>query len=87
MDDRPNLTVSEAYQPVFVGGVKTRRFIYILHEPGMETVETRYDICKTYQTGPGMIYQIVWSVPSEEFFKVKPDVQEVVDSIRIYYPV
>ena len=86
-DDRPNLTVSESYQPVSVGGVKARRFIDIFHEPGMETVETRYDICKTYKTGPGMIYKILWRVPSEEFFKVKPDVQEVVDSIRIYYPV
>ena len=33
-----------------------------------------------------MIYRIFWSVPSEEFFNVMPEVQEVVDSVRFYEP-
>jgi hypothetical protein len=52
----------------------------------METVESTYDICRTYKSGPSITYRILWSVSSEEFFTVKPVIQEVVDSIRFYEP-
>lgn len=85
-DDRLNLTVSEAYNPVTIDGGKARRCIFVLHDPGLETVETYYDICRAYKSGKSMIYRIFWSAPSERYFDYKPVVQEILDSIRIYEP-
>ncbi len=85
-DDRLNITVSESYNPVTIDGGKARRFIIVVHDPGLETVETYYDICRAYKSGKSMIYRIFWSAPSERYFDYKPVVQEILDSIRIYEP-
>jgi hypothetical protein len=83
-DDRPNLTVVEAYEPTSLGGVKARRFIFILNET---TVETLYEVCRTTQPGQSMFYRIFWSAPGQDFFTVEPDVQDLLDSVTFYQPV
>jgi len=85
-DDRLNLTVSEAYNPVTIDGGKARRFIFVIHDPDIETVETYYDICRTYKSGKGTTYRIFWGTPSGRFYDYKPVVQEILDSMRIYEP-
>ncbi|MDD3092024.1 MAG: hypothetical protein PHH09_10945 [Methanoregulaceae archaeon] len=85
-DDRPNLTVSEAYNPVTIDSGKARRFIFVLHNPDTEIVETYYDLCRTYTSGKSMYYRIFWSVPSDKYYEYKPIVQKIIDTLRIYEP-
>ncbi|MFA5002981.1 MAG: hypothetical protein WC502_08435 [Methanolinea sp.] len=85
-DDRFNLTVSEAYNPVTIDGGKALRTIFVIHDPDIETVETYYDICRAYKSGKSMNYRIFWSTPSGRFYDYKPVVQEILDSMRIYEP-
>lgn len=83
-DDRPNLTVIEAYNETSLGGLKARRFIFILNET---TVETLYEVCRTPRPGQSMFYRFFWSAPVDDFFTVKPDVQDLLDSVTFYQPV
>ncbi|NTW16663.1 MAG: hypothetical protein HGA41_04290 [Syntrophaceae bacterium] len=85
-DDRPNLIVIEAYKPVIIDNGKARKYIFILHDPENETVETYYEICRTYKSGKSMKYMVFWSAPSEKFYDYKPVVQEILDTIRVYEP-
>lgn len=85
-DDRINLTVSEAYNPVTIDGGKALRFIFVLHDPDIETVETYYDICRTYKSGKRTTYRIFWSVRSGRFYDYKPVVQEIIDTMKIVEP-
>lgn len=85
-DDRLNLTVSEAYNPVTIDGGKALRFIFVIDDPDIETVETYYDICRTYKSGKHLGYRIFWKTRSGEFYDYRPVVQEILDTMKIYEP-
>jgi hypothetical protein len=86
-NDRDNLTVLEAYNETLIGdGVHARRFIFMIENPEGETIETIYEICRSYKSGTRTHYWVFWSVHSDHFLSIRPEVQKLLDSIRISEP-
>jgi hypothetical protein len=57
-----------------------------LDEPENQTVETIYEVCTSYRSGRIMHSWFFWSIPSDKYFRVKPVVQDVLDSVRLFEP-
>jgi hypothetical protein len=86
VDDNPNRTYIEGYYPTSLGGVKARRSMSFLEFPGNQTVETLYDVCRSYRSGRNVYTWFFWSVPADNFFTVQPGVRDVLDSVRLFEP-
>lgn len=85
-DDRPNLRMIEGNTPVAIGGMVAQKSTWLIDDPEQKTVETIYQLCTSYKSGRIIYYSIFWSAPSEEFFTMRPVVQEILDSFSLYPP-
>jgi len=63
-----------------------QKSMWLINDPEQKTVETIYQLCTSYKSGRIIYYSIFWSSSSEEFFTMRPVVQEVLDSISLYTP-
>lgn len=85
-DDRPNCIYLEGYHPTSLGGVKARRSMALLNNSGNQTVETLYEVCRSYRSGRTVYSWFFWSVPADEYFTVQPVIGDVLDSVRLSEP-